>query len=303
MAARTLPTVLQPSVGKARGLRVDELPALGLQTINYKQTQMISEIVREQEYGKIIQNKLVRATIESTDEITEGNGGLVGIRLGIPLSGIDIALVANGVAAQLYFMFKWFGDLYLNLIGIVFIISLTRQFLFFWLRVYQVTRIYGCGRWLLYAIFNSLWVTLAMPKLVLKAVYDKAEEEFSKQRVGDLPIPDNAQLAQKCQDLCDAYTSMQNTLSTILVTNSSTVHPVGGQLVNRVDPKRNLLLSRLEGQPYSRFDENGWVYDQDPRSPGQRGRDRPGNGDSDAHSNYSTCTQEGEARSSQSEES
>ena len=299
--ARTLPTVLQPSVGKARGLRVDELPALGLQTINYKQTQMISEIVREQEYGKIIQNKLVRATIESTDEITEGNGGLVGIRLGIPLSGIDIALVANGVAAQLYFMFKWFGDLYLNLIGIVFIISLTRQFLFFWLRVYQVTRIYGCGRWLLYAIFNSLWVTLAMPKLVLKAVYDKAEEEFSKQRVGDLPIPDNAQLAQKCQDLCDAYTSMQNTLSTILVTNSSTVHPVGGQLVNRVDPKRNLLLSRLEGQPYSRFDENGWVYDQDPRSPGQRGRDRPGNGDSDAHSHYSTCTQEGEARSSQSE--
>ena len=94
---------------------------------------------------------------------------------------------------------------------------------------------------------------------------------------------------------------MQNTLSTILVTNSSTVHPVGGQLVNRVDPKRNLLLSRLEGQPYSRFDENGWVYDQDPRSPGQRGRDRPGNGDSDAHSHYSTCTQEGEARSSQSE--
>ena len=299
--ARTLPTVLQPSVGRARGLKVDDLPALGLMTINYKQTQMISEIIREQEYGKIIQSKIVRATIESTDEITEGNGGLVGIRLGIPLSGIDIDLVANGVAARLYFMFKWFGDLYLNLIGIVFIISLTRQVIFFWLRVYQVTRIYGCGKWMLYAVFNSLWVTLAMPKLVLKAVYDKAEEEFSKQRVGDLPIPDNAQLARKHQDLCDAFASMQNTLSTIQVLNNSTVHPIGGQPVNRGNTKLNLALSRLEGKPYSRLEENGWVYNQDPRSPSQRSRDRPGNGAGDASSYFSTCTQEEEVHSPQSE--
>ena len=299
-SSRTLPTVLQPSVGKVRGLKVDELPALGGLTINYRQTQMISEIVREQEYGKVIQNKLVRATIESTDEITEGNGGLMGIRLGIPLSGIDIALVANGVAARLYFMFQWFGDLYLNFIGIVFIISLARQFVFFWVRVYKVTRIYGCGRWMGYALFNSLWVTLAMPKLVLKAVYDKAEEEFSKQMVDDMPIPDNAQLARKHQELCDAFAVMQNTLSTFQVLNHSTVHPVGGQPVNRGNSKLNLTLARLEGKPYSRL-ENGWVFDEDPRSPSQRGRDRPGNGTGDASSHYATCTQGEEAQSPHSE--
>ena len=299
-SARNIPTVLQPSVGKVRGLKVDDLPALGGLTINHKQTQMISEIVREQEYGKVIQKKLVRATIESTDEMTEGNGGLVGIRLGIPLSGIDIALVANGVAERLYFMFQWFGDLYLNFIGIAFIISLARQVVFFWIRVHRVRKIYGCGKWMFYAFFNSLWVTLAMPKLVLKAVYDKAEEEFSKQRVDDMPIPDNAQLARKHKELCDSFAMMQNAISTLQVLNQSTVYPVGDHSVNKGNTQLNLALARLEGKPYSRF-ENGWVYDQEPRSPRQQGRDRPGNGTGDNSSHYSTCTQEGETRSPCSE--
>ena len=71
--------------------------------------------------------------------------------------------------------------------------------------------------------------------------------------------------------------------------------------MNRRNSKLNLVLSRLEGKPYSRLDENGWMYDQDPRSPGQRSRDRPGNGAGDASSYYSTYTQEEEVHSPQSE--
>ena len=253
-SSKATPTVLKPSIGKVRGLKVDELPPLAGLTINPRQSTMISEIVREQEYGRIIEAKLVHATIVSTDEVTENNGRL-GIHLGIPLSGIDIELVAGGVASQLFYLFNYLGNIYLNFFGVVFAISITRQIIFFWIRVYQVTRVYGCGKWLFFAFFNSLWVTFAMPSMVLKSVYKKADEEFNKLRVDDMPIPDNAQLAREQKRLCAAFANLESMMDTIYVLNHGTLHPSGVTPTDRKGPDGKWDSCWPKGSQYSRLED------------------------------------------------
>ena len=289
-SAKTQPVVLKPSVGKVRGLKVDELPPLAGLTINPKEMSMISNIIREQEYGRIIETKLIHATILSTDEVTESNGGQIGIHLGIPLSGIDISLVAGGVATQLFYLFRYLGNIYLNFFGIVFAVSLTRQFIFFWIRVYQVTRIYGCGKWMWLAVWNSAWVTFAMPKLVLKSVYNTAEKEFQKQRVNDMPIPDNAQLAHKQKEMCEAFTQMQHTLSAIQVFNHGSVHPSGAH--PGVNPTIRGPFSKWstfrKGEPhYSRLDD-GLLFPEDPRVVRENGKDPGGRVEYSSFHSFST---------------
>ena len=180
------PSVLKPSIGAARGIRISDLRAIGGLSFNQMQLDLIHEELQVTQYGPQANNIITRNAIRHSFDDEERSGLL---RLGIPLSNLDIDLIKDAVSTQVFFLIRLFGHAFTNFFGILIMASVALYFMGCAARLYHTYQIEGCGCWIVQAILSSVGAVVVLPGVIIKAVLATVDETLLKAKDDAMPPP------------------------------------------------------------------------------------------------------------------
>ena len=205
-----IPIVLKPSIGAVRGLKVEDMPVLGDLLLNARQQEKVAELIEVIELGPLIVDDMTEKVMHNTRG-TDSNGHLR-VHFGLPLTNLDFQAISFNVAYNMFFLFRWLGNVYLNLFGVFVIFSVIKHFTDTGLRMYFLYKRHGFGPWILRACWGSIWAMWALPKTILLKARDAVDEQFKRARDDALPPVDAMkmqmhihELRSACRDLHESH--------------------------------------------------------------------------------------------------
>ena len=195
----TEPVVLRPTVGAVRGVKVEDIPVLGGLTLTDRQLQQITKMQTDHELGSVILDDIKSKVMKNTRSHDESGKG---IYFATSLTELDFQVISYTVATQMFFLFKFLGETYLNLFGIFMLVSLAKHLIDTALRIYAIVRIHGCGCWIFKALWHSLYATTVLPHLILKKTYQAMDDRMKEAR--DAVFPDDIRLLREDNEIMKA---------------------------------------------------------------------------------------------------
>ena len=140
-------------------------------TLTEKQVKQVERVTGEQQLGPVIRDRMVSNVIVNS-EFSKDSGYGTALHLGMPLTLEDVGRLTGLVSGQMFFLFKFFGQLYLNVFGVLMVISLL-QFMFnsgCRLVLLWKANDWRIGPYLIKAIFAAIFSSAILPALILKEV-------------------------------------------------------------------------------------------------------------------------------------
>ena len=183
-----IPSKLVPNLGRNRGIMLDNVRPIKL-TLTEKQKRQVERVTGEQRLGPVIRDRLV-GTVITNSEFSQESGYGAALHLGMPLTIEDVGRLTGLVSGQMFFLFKFFGQLYLNVFGVLMVISLL-QFAFnsgCRLVLLWKANNWRIGPYLIKAIFAAIFSSAILPALILKevgAAVNKRLEEDAQRIIPD----------------------------------------------------------------------------------------------------------------------
>ena len=185
----TAPTMIQPAIGgKARGIKVEDLPSLGDQLVSPKQIQQIREIKKIHSLNHVVMDQVAYTAATATLSEDSRLGGIINIAM--PLSEEDINRLTNMVAGNMFFLFKWLGQIYLNLFGLMIIFNVVKHLFECLYRMYYMYKVHGWGVYLFKACGATIFSLSFLPGDILKSTVETAQKSMKGWREDIMPPPD-----------------------------------------------------------------------------------------------------------------
>ena len=195
----TEPVVLRPTVGAVRGVKVEDIPVLGGLTLTDRQLQQIAKMQTDHELGSIILDDIKHKVMENTRSSDEGSRG---IYFATSLTELDFQVISYTVATQMFFLFRFLGETYLNLFGIFMLVSLSKHLIDTAFRIFAIVRIHGVGWWIFRALWHSLYATTVLPQLILQKAHQAMDDRMQEAR--DAVFPDEIRQVREDNELMKA---------------------------------------------------------------------------------------------------
>lgn len=195
----TEPVVLRPTVGAVRGVKVEDIPVLGGLTLTNRQLQQIAKMQTDHELGSIILDDIKHKVMENTRSHDEGSRG---IYFATSLTELDFQVISYTVATQMFFLFRFLGETYLNLFGIFMLLSLSKHLIDTAFRIFAIVRIHGVGWWIFRALWHSLYATTVLPHLILQKAHQAMDDRMQEAR--DAVFPDEIKQVKEDSELMKA---------------------------------------------------------------------------------------------------
>ena len=189
------PSVLKPSTGAARGIRLSDLRAIGGLSFNRMQLDVIQKELQVIQYGHQANVIIAGTAIRHSFDDTKHKGSL---RLGIPLSNVDITLLKDIIFSQVFILANLFGHVFTNFFGLLVVASLAVHLLGSLARLYHTYRIEGCGCWLPEAVWSLICSVLTLPFTILRAVAATVDDTLTRARDDAMPPPGFNKFRDKC---------------------------------------------------------------------------------------------------------
>ena len=185
----TEPTMIQPAVGgKARGIKVEDLPSLGDQLVSPRQIQQIKEVKKLHSLNHIVMDQVAHTAATATFAEDNRLGGVINIAM--PLSKEDIDRLTSVVAGNMFFLFRWLGQIYLHVFGLMILFNLVKHIFETIYRMYYIYKAFGPGIWILKACGATMFSMSMLPMTILQATAEQAKEKLVEWREELLPPPD-----------------------------------------------------------------------------------------------------------------
>ena len=185
----TQPSIVQPTVSAAQGIRPSQIPAIGGLPFTNEQMEIMKRERARQEMGKVAGPILAGIAVDNS---LDTNGRATSFSLGIPFTDEGVNQLKNKVASRMFFLFNIFGQWYLNIFGFTVVLSMISHFVGCSFRFYYIYRARGCGVWALKALGASIFAVGMLPALILQSVIDTAKETLAEAKDDALPPPDYA---------------------------------------------------------------------------------------------------------------
>ena len=197
------PSVLAPATGQARGIRADELPAIGGLTFSTKQLEVIRVERQKLEYGPIANSILASRAITAT--LDPSTGHAYTMNLGLPLTDIDLERIKMQVASKMFVLVNIFGQAYLHVFGAIVLYTIGSHFLGCAVRMWYVYRVRGCGMWIPKAMFSSVFATGTLPGIILKTVLETTQKVLATAKDDAMPPPQYDQFVDRLELLEEKF--------------------------------------------------------------------------------------------------
>ena len=188
------PSVLKPSTGAARGIRISDLRAIGGLSFNRMQLDIIREELQLIQYGPQANDIIAGNAIRHSFDDTERSGPM---RLGIPLSSLDIDVIKDAVAAWMFFLVNLFGHAFTNFFGLMVVASVGLHLFRCMARLYYTYQVEGCGCWMPHALLSSICAVGTLPAVIIRAVFSTVDETLQQAKDDAMPPPSYTKFRDK----------------------------------------------------------------------------------------------------------
>ena len=212
------PTILQPSVGAARGIKIEDMPVLGGLTLTAEQIDKVGGLMEQLELGPLIVDDITEKVMHNTRNIDAD--GKLQTYFGLPLTEMDFQAISYSVAYNMFFLFRWLGDIYLNLFGIFVIFSVLKHVVDTGLRMWFLYRRHGFGPWILRSCWLSVWAAWALPKTILMRAKEAVDDTLEKARNDALPPVDTLKMHGDVHELRSALRDLHDSHKRLIMYSS-----------------------------------------------------------------------------------
>ena len=210
-AEGTHPTMIQPaSGGKARGIKVEDLPSLGDQLISPRQMEQIRELKKVHSLNHIVMDQVSHNAATATWAEDSRMGGILDIAM--PLSKEDVQRLTDMVAGNMFFLFKWLGQIYLHLFGLMIVFNVAKHLFECGYRMYYIYKAFGPGFWLLKAFGATIFSVSMLPKTILEEVARGTTQSLTNWREEVVPPPDYEQYQARVAQQEEQIKNIRNAL-------------------------------------------------------------------------------------------
>ena len=114
---------------------------------------------------------------------------------------MDLQAISFNVASNLFFLFRWLGDIYLNLFGIFVIFAVLKHVIDTLVRIYHIYQIHGFGCWIWKAMWASWFAMWAIPEVIFKSAHRAVDRKLEEYRQQAMPPPGISELIQQHEEM------------------------------------------------------------------------------------------------------